>query len=382
MTQLSKLAILGIAKETVANTYLAPTAFIPFSKADFEDHFAEIKDNSFRANDTDLQGMYQGVSEADWTIDLMAYPDVTGHFLRGMIGPDTVTAGVSTTMSSGSTAGATTISTAASVTAQSIIMIDTGINLEYAKVTNVSGAGPYVLTVQGLGTAGGLQFTHASAATVVSQTTHTFKQSAARATYSLTLYDTTQTLGYAGAAFSDLDIKIDPKAAVTLAAKLKAFPGVVQSTMTPTYTALPPALGWQWNMINAGASSTRGLSYDLKIKRKIDVIHSSDGVQAPREIFQGALDAEGTYSAIFENQVDMNLYLNYTQSPTTATLAQPLGAGGSSLALTMSKSGYYKGKRDLAKDYVEAQFSLSGIYNTTDGGAVQATLANFVTAAY
>jgi hypothetical protein len=48
----------------------------------------------------------------------------------------------------------------------------------------------------------------------------------------------------------------------------------------------------------------------------------------------------------------------------------------------MSKSGWYKGKRDLSGTYAAAQFSLSGIYNTTDGGAVQATLKNFVSTAY
>lgn len=381
MTQLSRLAILGIAKETTPNTYLAPTAFIPFTKADFEDQYAEIKDMSFRANDTELQGMYQGVVEADWTIDLMAYPDISGHFLRGMIGPDTVTPGITTATSASSVAGATSLSTTASIPAMSYIQIDTGVNLEYAQVTAVTGVGPYTLTVAGAGAAGGLQFAHASAVAVVSQTTHTFKQSPARATYSLTVYDTTQTLGYAGAAFSDLDIKIDPKNAVMFNTKLKTFPGVLQSSVTPTYTQNVPALGWEWNMNNAGAASTRGLTYDLKVKRKLDVIHSSDGVQAPREIFQGALSVEGTYNTIFENQIDMNLYINYTQTPTTASLQQPLSAGGASLALTLSKSGYHKGKREW-KDYVEAQFTLAGIYNTTDAGAVSAVLKNYVSTAY
>jgi hypothetical protein len=31
---------------------------------------------------------------------------------------------------------------------------------------------------------------------------------------------------------------------------------------------------------------------------------------------------------------------------------------------------------------VQGDFSLSGIYNTTDGGAVQATLKNFSSSAY
>lgn len=322
--------------------------------------------------------------EADWSIDLMAYPDVVGLFLRGMIGPDTCTPGVSTTLSATTTAGATSITTAATIPLNSYIMIDSGANLEYAKTGTPSGAGPYTIPVTGVGTAGGLQFGHTSGAAIVAASTHVFKQSSVpstKATYSLTVYDTTQTISYSGGALSDLDIKIDPKGAVTLGTKLKTFPFATASAMTPAFTQLPPALGWEWAMTNSGASSTRGLTYDLKLKRKLDVIHSSNGIQAPREIFQGAIEVDGTYKAIFENQTDMNTYINYLQTVTTATMQQPIAAGGGSLALTMSKSGWIKGKREW-QDYVEASFAIAGIYNATDGGAVQATLTNFASTAY
>ena len=120
----------------------------------------------------------------------------------------------------------------------------------------------------------------------------------------------------------------------------------------------------------------------MTVKRATEAIHSSDGVQTPREIFAGAIEVDGTYKAIFENQTDLALYTQYTQQPATASLAQPLARGGQSLSLTMSKSGWYKGKRDLSGVYAAADFSLSGIYNTTDGGAVQATLKNFQSTAY
>lgn len=384
LTALSRLATFALAKESTPGTYVAPTVSLPINKADYEDKFSELKDTSIRGNDSMLQGMYQGPVVTDWSIDMFAYPVETGHFLRGIIGPDTVTAGITTATSGTSIAGAATISTTLSIAAQSVIQIDTGVNLEYAKVTAVSGAGPYVLTVTGAGAAGGLLFGHAAAVAVVSQTTHTFKQSStlAKATYSITTYDTTQTLGYAGAVFSDVSIKIDPKAAVTLAAKLKTFPTVVQSSFVPAFTTNDPVLGWEWNMTNAGGASTRGLSYDLSLKRAADDIHSSDGVQAPREIFQGALDADGSYKAIFENQIDMNAFVNYTQTPVSATLTQPIAKGAATMTLTTSKSGVYTGKRDWSGTYVMASFALSGIYNTTDAGSVQAVLQNFQAAAY
>lgn len=386
MSQLSRLAKLGFAKESTPGTYLAPTNYLPFVKAVFVDNYAELKDQSYRNNDTVLQNMYQGPGQATWDIDLLGYPDLAGHFFRMIIGPDTVTAGVSTTLSSLSTAGATTISTAASIAAQTYIQIDTGALLEYALVTAVSGVGPYTLTVTTIsGQAVGLLNGHASGVAVVAATTHVFKQNptAAKATWSLTVDDTAgNVLGYAAVTMSDLSIKIDPKASINLNAKFTSQFGTPQSAIVPSYTQLQSMLGWQWTMTNAGAASNRGLTYDVNIKRAVDPIHASNGIQGPREIFQGALEADGVYKALFENNTDLNLYLNYSQQPATATLQQPVRAGGNSIALTMSKSGWLKGSRDLAPVYVQGTFSLAGIYNATDGGAISATLSNFVSAAY
>ncbi|MFD0405620.1 phage tail tube protein [Kitasatospora sp. NPDC127116] len=389
MTQLSRLATLGLAKETTAGTYVAPTVGIPFGKAEFEDVYAEIKDESVRGNDTVLQGVYQGVVNATWSIDVLAYPDLTGHFLAALIGPDTVTAATTTTLSAATTVGATSIQTAVSLAAGTVIRIDTAGLTEYAWTDGAAtGTGPYtsnVTTVLGrTGTSRvGLGQAHASSAAVTTPTVHTFKQSTSPLpTYSLTLYDTTQTVSCSYVRWSDLQLKVDPKGAVQVSVKATSMPSTVQTSATPTFTAFDPLLGWSWGMTNAGSASTRGLSLDLTVKRAVEAIQSSDGVQAPREIFAGPIEVDGSYKAIFESQTDLNLYLTYTQTATTATLQQPIARGGQSLALTMSKSGYLKGKRDLGSMYAQADFSIVGIYNTTDGGAVQATLTNWQTAAY
>ncbi|MBX7464972.1 phage tail tube protein [Streptomyces sp. NPDC057910] len=381
MTQISRLATVGLAKEVTPGTWLAPTVGIPFTKGDMEDMYTELKDESYRGNDTVLQGLYQGAVHAEWSLDVMAYPDLIGHFLAGIIGPDTVSGGVSTTLSSSSIVGATSISTAASIPLGTTIAIDTAGNLEYATTGTPSGSGPYTIPIAS--PSGGLTKAHSSSVTVVGQTTHTFKQSAtALPTYSLTIYDTTQTLSCSYCRLSDLQMKIDPKGAVSLSLKYVSFPSVTQSAQSETFSTYDPLLGWSWNMTNAGGASTRGLSFDTTVKRAVEAIGSSDGTQTPREVFAGPIEVDGTYKAIFENQTDMNLYLAYTQTAATAALAQPVARGGQSMSITMSKSGWYKGKRDLSGAYVQADFSLSGIYNTTDGGAVQAVVKNFQTTAY
>ena len=386
MTYLSRLSTIGLAKETTQGTYVAPTVSVPFTKGQYTDDITQLRDESVRGNDVVLQGVYQGTAHSSFDVETHFYPDITGHWLRAMIGPDTTTPGVSTSLSSASSAGATSISTAASITANSYIQIDTAANLEYAKVTAVSGTGPYTLTVTGAGSSGGLLFAHTSSTAVVSQTTHTFKQNRTFATvwptYSWTVTDGVETRGFPGCVMSDLQIKIDPKGTVTIAPKFIGWPGAAQSTWTYAASKLAPFLGWQWQMTNAGGSSNRGLTLDLNLKRATEPIHASMAQQGPREVFAGALDASGAYKAIYDTQADLNLYLQGTQSPTTATITQPIAAGAASLTLTMTQSAYTKGAVELGGQYIQAGFDLSGINNVTDSGAIQAVLMNFQSAAY
>lgn len=385
MTLLGRLAYVGLAKEATQGTWLTPTYYLPCTKLDFEVHYDQLQDLSYRNNDSNLQGLYQGAGDSTVDLEFNAYPDSIGYALR-IIGPDTVTPGVTTTLSASTIAGATTISVAASIPAATTIMIDTGTKVEYAVTGTPTGAGPYTIPITTPAT--GLTFAHTSAVAVVSQTTHTFKQNAtvAKPTYSLTQHNSFEAWGYTGCMLSDVGIKVDPKGIATVSAKYMGWIPAIQSA-TPTFSEPPPFLGWQFAMTNAGATSTRGLTYDITLKRPVEAIHASNGTQQPREVFSGVLDADITYKAIYESDADYNLYLQALQNnPTTMTLTQPVGAGvdagGASLTLTTTQGGWSKGKTDVSGTYVVGDFDVNGIYNATDTGSVQAVLRNFVTAAY
>ena len=387
MTLLSRLGYVGLAKETTQGTWVTPTYYLACTKLDFEIHYDQLQDLSYRNNDSNLQGLYQGAGDSAVDLEFNGYPDALGYALR-IIGPDTVTPGVSTTLSASTTAGATSITTAATIPVGSTIMIDTGTKVEYATTGTPTGAGPYTIPI--VTPTAGLTYAHNSAVAVVSQTTHTFKQSAttAKPTYSLTQSNVLEAWGYPGCMLSDVSLKVDPKGIVTCGAKYTGWiPTIQAGPFTPAFSQPAPLLGWQLAMTNAGATSTRGLSYELALKRPIEAIHASNGSQQPREVFTGVLDADITYKAIYENDNDYNLYLNALQNnPTTMQLTAPVGAGvdanGSSLAITTTQGGWSKGKPDVSTTYVQADFEINGIYNATDSGSVQAVLRNFVTAAY
>jgi hypothetical protein len=389
VTYLSRLAALGLAKESVQGTYVAPTDSIPFTKASFNDGIEPLKDETIRTNDAVLQGSYQGPWTTAWDIETWAYPDISGHWFRGILGPDTVVAGVSTTLSASTIAGAASITTALSIPALSTIQLSDsgGTNVEYAKTGTPTGAGPFTIPIT---TVGGLQFAHTSpTCTVIAQSTHTFVQNRTNSTvwpsYSLSVKDGVDDVrGFPGCVMSELQIKVDPKGIVSLSPKFMGWPSGLQTTFSPAYTTSQPQRGWGWTMSNPSAS-TRGLTLDLTLKRATDAIHSSDGTQGPREIFPGALEAEGSYKAVFENVTDYNLFYNNSQGVTVGTLTEPVGGvlnAGTSLALTLSKSVYTKFQPSLDSTYVDATFDIAGIYNATDTGVIAATLRNFRSTSY
>lgn len=381
---LARLGYAGLAKETTQGTYVPPTVILPVSSLSWEDVVTEIRDESLRNNDSVLQGWNPGPIDSDSSFEMAAYPDLTGHLLRAIVGPDTVTAGSSTTLSSAAAAGATTVNvtSATGITANSVIQLG-GVTTEWAKVTSVAST-TLTLTAP-------LKFAHASAAAVATQTLHTFKQSNTRMpSYSLTVYNALEARGIPGSVLSELGVKIDPKGAVSLTTKWAGYPSASQATPTPSFTSSQPLLGWQWNLTcfngvtGASASSDRGITLDYSIKREVESIHGSTGTQAPEEVFPGALTVDGTYKARFYDNSDLIVFQQSIQQPVVATLTQPVGFNqmGAVLTITTSQGAYSKGKQNFDQKYTDADFTIAGVSNSTDGGSLAVTLSNFTTSAY
>ncbi len=387
MTVLSRGTALGGARETGGQgVYLAPTFSIPWTAAEYDDQTDPNRDESVRANDAVVQAVVPGPKQSGWSITTNIYGDIIGNWFVAMGLFDTVSVGVSTTFATGgSSAGATSISSTASVPSGSVIKAGSGSAVEYATTGSPSGSGPYTIPVTGQA-GGGLLYAHSAGDPIVAQTTHTFKQGRSFSTiwpsYSFTTMDGVDILGWTGCVASEMSLKIDPKNLTSTDIKLIGQPSATQSSFSYAASAAQPIAGWTWTVSNAGASSTRGLTMDFAFKRATEAIHSSTGSQAPREVFAGALELDGTYKAIFENDTDFALFRNYTQTPTVHTLTKPLYLGGESLAITMSQSGYLTSKVSNTQTYQQLDMSLTAINNATDTGLSGVVLRNFVVAAY
>ena len=382
---LSATAKLGIAAETTDSDYVTPAFTVPFSAGTrYRSVITQLYDRTARGTDADTQDVQQGPCWSGWTITTQAYADWAGWLFRAMVGPDQFTAGVVTTFAAGSAVGAGSVSLAASVPAGSVLMLGAGDTLEYAQAGTPTGAGPYAVP---LTTA--LRFAHGTGDPAQSQAVHVFRQNRTYATvwpsYSLTTDDGIDQLGWPGCILGKVRLQVQDGGYAKLASDWNGFPPVAASTFTEAQSAAQPLAGWAWGITTAGGASTRGISLDLALNRPLQITPTCSGYQAPLGIFPGPMRTTGTYRAIYDTPADMLLYREAIQEPAVWTLAQPVLQGGSSIAVTLSVSGWTQGEVSLESEYVTASYGLTGIANTTDSassGVSSVRLVNYVQAPY
>ena len=382
---LSATAKLGIAAETTDATYAVPSFTVPFmSGTKYRSAITQLYDRTVRGTDVDTQDIQQGPYWSDWAITTEAYADWAGWLFRAMIGPDTFTAGTVTTFTAGSAPGATSVSLAASPPAGSVLRLGTGATLEYAQAGTPSGTGPYLVPVPA-----GLRYAHASGDPAQSQATHLFQQNRALGTawpsYSLTTDDGVDRLGWPGCVLGRARLQVGTSGYAKLVADWSGWPPQAAAAFAENQSGAQPWAAWSWGITTAGGTSARGMSLDLDLTRKLDIIPTCDGYQSPYFIGAGPMRASGAYRAIYDTPADLNLYRQAIQEPAAFSLSQPVLQGGSSITVTLSLSGWTQGAVSLEETYLTASYRMSGIGNTLDSpesGVASVELANWWNQSY
>jgi hypothetical protein len=380
---LSRTAKLGIAAESVPGVYELPTFPVVFSSgAKYKQVITPLRDIALRGSDSELQDLLQGPAWSEWVIPSDLYPDLIGFWLASLVGPDTCTPGVSTTLTAAASAGAEAVSLAAEPAAGAVLMLGSGAALEYAQAGTPTGSGPYTVPLTTP-----LRFNHPDGDAAVSQSQHVFTQNQEGPTYSwprwsLTCDDGTGPLGWPGTVVSSLAVKISSDGTAKLTASASGFPPAAVETFAWEGTAAQPAYGWSWAVTTGGGASTRGQQMDLTLHRDLGICPTVSGQQQPLGIWPGPLQADGTYTAIFEDDSDLSQFTSGIQDPVVHSLVQPVLAGGCSVTLTMPRSGWIAGEPVTAGDYLAATFQLSGIAQPAGGAAFTATVLNYVQSAY
>lgn len=365
---LSATAKLGAASESSTAVYEVPSFTVPFSSGTrYRSTIVQLVDRTQRARDADTQDIQQGPYWSDWTVTTQAYPDWFGWLARAMVGTDQFTAGTVTTFAQASQPGAQAVYLDAAPPAGSVLMLGSE-NVEYAQAGTPSGQGPYLVPIATPST--GLLYAHPVGDGAQSQATHLFEQDRTNSTtwptLSLTTDDGVDQLGWPGCTLSRMRLQIAASGYAKLASDWSGFPPEAVATFAEAESDAQPLAGWSWGITTAGGTSTRGVSLDLALTRPLGITPACNGYQGPLGIFPGPMRASGSYKAIYDTAADLQLYRAAIQEPAIWTLGQPVLQGGSSIAVTLSLSGWTAGAVSLEEEYITAQYKMSGIANATD----------------
>ena len=363
----------GLGKEITWNNPVTAVTFLPIIASDHTPQFDDIVDDSYRGNAAAEQAYYQGVgwSDISWP-NLNFYPDDSGVLLMGLLGIDTMTGAARTGTIAAASAGATsltyTVVTGGAPVVGDIFGIDAGTNTaEQVTVTNVSGAGPYTLTVAAT------RFAHASSAPASALFQHAITLNSASPPPSWTgarftgLAATAEQVG--GVYWEELNLKFANPGRLTVDAKGK---GVIQGTVAKpsnVYSAQKMLLPWQATLTLGGVANTKLISGNVRLRRQIDQIFGMAGSQNPTDANAASVAVDGRLEFEAQDQTELNHWLNNTQPPASLKFLSDVNA----LTLQMTKCAFTKGsKLDFGSQYVRMLAPIKGINNATDSGPIKA----------
>jgi len=376
---------IGLALETTQGTPVVPVVTMPVNNFDPFDAPTWMDDAALRGSMTEPYNRVQGPLHTEWSMSGPAYFDTLPYLLSNIMGDavysGTYTGSGTTTLSSGSSVGATTISTVASISNGTLIQIDTGTLSEVRLTTGVSGAGPFSVTF-----ATPLVNAHSSGRTVKPIT---FPYSDAFSVLntgtaqpgSLTITDwqgptaTTQARAYAGCCLSSLNIKGTPESTtIQFDASGLGWPSAAAvSTPTSNPSSVKPQPTWEATVgLNGtiGGSQVKTVNdFEFNLSRVLKPYYTAQNSQSPYYIERGKLTCAGKLNVVAADETSLTYLLNNTQPQLQLLISNGLsGANLLSLQFDILQAAYTTSKISRANAAVEYAIEFQAIANTTNTG--------------
>lgn len=382
---------LGVANEAVQGTPVAMTFTELVSSMKNKDVPKWLEDKSWRGSmGTDAFAQIQGVKAADFDLGGPVYGDGLPFFLRNIMG-DLATTGTptgsgATTLAAQAGAGATSLSTVASIPNGTLVQVGTGATAECVTTGTPTGSGPYTIPITT--PSSGLVYTHASAQAVTPVTgpyTYAFSLlnggSGQPISHTLTHYlGPTATSGarqYPGACLSEMGFKFNAESELfSWTGKGTSFPTVILgSPPTANPTSILPIASWQTKVGIAGPASggtlvSTVMDGEINLKRELGVYYTTTGVQTPYVIQRGGLMVEGklNFGAV-PDESPLLYMLNNTQP--ILQIVHSNGLSGTNLITVqfdIQVAAFTTAEAETSKTAVGYQDAFKAVFNTTNAG--------------
>ena len=305
--QNSVRSYLGIAKETVKGTAVAPTDFIPVMVDSLKpvDLIDPLYDTGLRGSMVTNYNYIPGRTRSTFDFGGSVFADTIGYPIAGIMGSDVTT--------------------------------DIGDTFEHEiTLINQSAVGA----------------------------------DAQPNSYTLTDFYAADVRSYPGIQFHDFSLKFNADGMLEYDAKATGWASEVVSTPTPSFSTVLPTPVWQGTVSIAGTPVAYTVSGNLDVKRSVTPIYGISGTQDPYQIFVGALEVTGKFTFVMENDTELNRYLNNTQPAITIEWQYGSGANAIGLVAEISKGAYTAATIERGQDYVQVTCDVNAMANTTDAGAL------------
>ena len=386
---------IGIAKEVTRGTPVAPAYYIPVMSPAYKPDRQYLPDESLQGSMVGIYDEIPGLRYDAHGWDQHLYMDSLPLIVQGVLGSaDTKTvAPANTTLSSSAAAGATSISTAASIPAGSYVVIANGspgtIETHITGTPSTSGP-PYTIPLLFP-----LIYAQASAATVTGLTKHQFSllnnsPSTGNQPPSFTLTDFGGETNWRQLTSGQLDgVNITGAADALPKAAIKWFcdPAITPTAPTPSFTTAESPPGWTAQLLLGGTAVPYVVSWEWAMQRGVKPIPAITGTQQYWQYFASVLAATAKFTVLEDMAAT---WLTAYTSGTTETVDLTVYdiQNGWAMNLHSSKAKIITGSLERgSKEWVEVPLELQLLPTSTDAlaGGVSpciVTVANAVTTTY
>lgn len=303
----------GLGLETTRGTIAAPKFFYPAESPAYTPTITKVDDKGLRGSPVDIYDVVNTTQYSDMSWKGFVYTDTFPELLRMALGSADTVAGT---------------------------------------------VAPYTHTVGLLnGTAGTEADTQPPSATISFYNGHNTRQMA----YSM---------------IDELNIMVNAAGVVEYTAKTTGYIGTVAATNpVPSFSGVRGAPAWDTSVSIGGTLYPTLVDAQIDIKRSTKPIVTANGSAAPYSIWAGPCDVSGKLTLVYRADTLLGEFVAGTQPSLSLTMTNP--ADSSSLLLQMSRIDWKTGKINLGKEFVEQDFEITAIANTTD--AVDGGYANLLT---
>lgn len=188
--------------------------------------------------------------------------------------------------------------------------------------------------------------------------------------YTLTDYNAVNERQFAGCQFGSVGFKFNADGLLEYTAMAQGFKSATKTPVaTPSYSAVTQMPVWEGSTSINGSAALNLSEGEINIKRDLTPIFTVNNSQDPYQIFQGAVEVDGSLMLVMEDDTQLTYYLNNTQPALDIDFTQGTGATLTQIKFHLTKCAFEVAKVTRSKDYVELSVNFKGIANTTDAGA-------------